>query len=204
MASSLSCNGDIKSRAEDADGHGNRRSDRSPEPVTRTTCVRARRLPHQKAIEPHLEARLGERFNLNPVLLLYGVTDTYIERVGKADPTAKRGHSRDSRPSRESIPYRGGATEAARVCLPPPSPGMHRTRGAATLVLGAIMAPGTTRSPIIGTISLSCAGKDCASEKGDKGLSTKGLGEKRPAGRFCANGSISGVGCGRRLRGVGN
>lgn len=55
-------------------------------------------LPHKEAIEKHLKQRLGELFDLDYELLLYDVTSTYFEGQGKANPLAKRGHSRDQRP----------------------------------------------------------------------------------------------------------
>ena len=50
-------------------------------------------LPHNEALEVHLENRLGELFQLEYDLLLYDVTSTYFE--GAADfPLAQRGYSR--------------------------------------------------------------------------------------------------------------
>jgi len=55
-------------------------------------------LPHKQAIEKHLKERLGDLFDLKFDLLLYDVTSTYFEGECKANPMAKRGYSRDSRP----------------------------------------------------------------------------------------------------------
>ena len=55
-------------------------------------------LPHKEAIEKHLKDRLGSLFDLEYDLLLYDVTSTYFEGECKANPLARRGYSRDSRP----------------------------------------------------------------------------------------------------------
>jgi len=55
-------------------------------------------LPHKQVIEKHLKERLGDLFDLKYDLLLYDVTSTYFEGECKANPMAKRGYSRDSRP----------------------------------------------------------------------------------------------------------
>jgi transposase len=55
-------------------------------------------LKHKKAIERHLRQRLGELFQLSYDLLLYDLTSTYFEGQCAANPKAKRGYSRDSRP----------------------------------------------------------------------------------------------------------
>jgi len=55
-------------------------------------------LPHKEAIEGHLKMRLGDLFDLKYDLLLYDVTSTYFEGACLANPMAKRGYSRDSRP----------------------------------------------------------------------------------------------------------
>jgi transposase len=52
----------------------------------------------KEAIEKHLRQRLGDLFNLEYDLLLYDVTSTYFEGQCGANPLAKRGYSRDSRP----------------------------------------------------------------------------------------------------------
>ena len=57
-----------------------------------------RLLPHKEALEKHLKDRLGDLFDLDYELLLYDVTSTYFEGECKANPMAKRGYSRDSRP----------------------------------------------------------------------------------------------------------
>jgi transposase len=55
-------------------------------------------LPHKKAIEQHLRKRLGELFDLSYDILLYDLTSTYFEGQCAANPMARRGYSRDSRP----------------------------------------------------------------------------------------------------------
>ncbi|MGA8708433.1 MAG: IS1634 family transposase [Steroidobacteraceae bacterium] len=55
-------------------------------------------LKQKKAIEQHLRQRLGELFQLSYDLLLYDLTSTYFEGKCAANPKAKRGYSRDSRP----------------------------------------------------------------------------------------------------------
>jgi transposase len=55
-------------------------------------------LPHKQAIEKHLKERLGDLFDLDYELLLYDVTSTYFEGACQANPMARRGYSRDSRP----------------------------------------------------------------------------------------------------------
>ena len=55
-------------------------------------------LPHKEAIERHLQARLGDLFDVKYDLLLYDITSTYFEGQCKGNPMAQRGYSRDSRP----------------------------------------------------------------------------------------------------------
>ena len=55
-------------------------------------------LPHKEAIERHLKERLGTLFDLKCNFLLYDITSTYFEGQCAANPLAKRGYSRDSRP----------------------------------------------------------------------------------------------------------
>lgn len=55
-------------------------------------------LKQKQAIERHLRQRLGELFQLSYDLLLYDLTSTYFEGQCAANPKAKRGYSRDSRP----------------------------------------------------------------------------------------------------------
>ena len=55
-------------------------------------------LPHKQAIEQHFRQRLGELFKLRYDVLLYDLTSTYFEGQCAANPQARRGHSRDSRP----------------------------------------------------------------------------------------------------------
>ena len=62
-------------------------------------------LPHKEAIERHLKGRLGNLFDLKYDLLLYDITSTYFEGQCLANPMARRGYSRDSRP------------DCAQVCI---------------------------------------------------------------------------------------
>lgn len=55
-------------------------------------------LKQKKAIEQHLRQRLGTLFELSYDLLLYDLTSTYFEGQCSANPMARRGYSRDSRP----------------------------------------------------------------------------------------------------------
>ena len=55
-------------------------------------------LPHKDELERHLRQRLGDLFDLKYELLLYDITSTYFEGQCAANPLAKRGYSRDSRP----------------------------------------------------------------------------------------------------------
>jgi transposase len=62
-----------------------------------------RLLPHKRAIEEHLQKRLGELFDLEYDLLLYDVTSTFFEGLAERNPQAKRGHSRDHRPDCKQV-----------------------------------------------------------------------------------------------------
>ena len=62
-----------------------------------------RLLPHKRAIEEHLQKRLGELFSLEYDLLLYDVTSTFFEGLAEGNPQAKRGHSRDHRPDCKQV-----------------------------------------------------------------------------------------------------
>ena len=62
-----------------------------------------RLLPHKRAIEEHLQKRLGELFDLEYDLLLYDVTSTFFEGLAESNPQAKRGHSRDHRPDCKQV-----------------------------------------------------------------------------------------------------
>jgi transposase len=62
-----------------------------------------RLLPHKRAIEEHLQKRLGELFDLEHDLLLYDVTSTFFEGLAERNPQAKRGHSRDHRPDCKQV-----------------------------------------------------------------------------------------------------
>jgi hypothetical protein len=55
-------------------------------------------LPHKAALEKHLRSRLGTLFQEPFDLLLYDLTSTYFEGLAEANPSAKRGYSRDHRP----------------------------------------------------------------------------------------------------------
>lgn len=55
-------------------------------------------LPHKDMLCKHLQQRYGELFGTKFDFLLYDITATYFEGTGKANPQAKRGYSRDSRP----------------------------------------------------------------------------------------------------------
>jgi len=71
-----------------------------PEPVNEDRLYRGldQLLPHKKQIEQHLRKRLGELFDLSYDILLYDLTSTYFEGQCAANPMARRGYSRDSRP----------------------------------------------------------------------------------------------------------
>ena len=60
-------------------------------------------LPHKRAIERHLQGRLGELFALEYDLLLYDVTSTYFEGLAAGNALAQRGHSRDHRPDCKQV-----------------------------------------------------------------------------------------------------
>src|SRR3990172_8734494 len=55
-------------------------------------------LPHKDTLCRHLQKRYGELFGTKFDFLIYDITSTYFEGTGKANPQAKRGYSRDSRP----------------------------------------------------------------------------------------------------------
>ncbi|HEX9841416.1 MAG TPA: IS1634 family transposase, partial [bacterium] len=54
-------------------------------------------LPHKAHLEEHLKQKLGDLFRIEYDLLLYDMTSTYFEGQAKANPLARRGHSRDQR-----------------------------------------------------------------------------------------------------------
>ena len=60
-------------------------------------------LPHKEALEIFLKNRLGDLFGLEYDLLLYDVTSTYFEGQAEANPSAKRGYSRDHRPDCKQV-----------------------------------------------------------------------------------------------------
>jgi hypothetical protein len=62
-----------------------------------------RLLPHKRALEQHLVARLGELFALDYDLLLYDVTSVYFEGGAEANALAQRGYSRDHRPDCKQV-----------------------------------------------------------------------------------------------------
>jgi hypothetical protein len=62
-----------------------------------------RLLPHKRALEQHLVARLGELFALDYDLLLYDVTSTYFEGLAEDNSLAQRGYSRDHRPDCKQV-----------------------------------------------------------------------------------------------------
>jgi transposase len=55
-------------------------------------------LPHKDRLFQHFQKVYGEFFGLSFDLLLYDITSTYFEGQGAANPQARRGYSRDSRP----------------------------------------------------------------------------------------------------------
>jgi transposase len=55
-------------------------------------------LPHKDDLFRHFQKVYGEFFGVSFDLLLYDITSTYFEGQGAANPQAKRGYSRDSRP----------------------------------------------------------------------------------------------------------
>ncbi len=62
-----------------------------------------RLLPHKRALEEHLQKRLGELFDLEYDLLLYDVTSTFFEGLAEGNAQAQRGHSRDHRPDCKQV-----------------------------------------------------------------------------------------------------
>jgi transposase len=60
-------------------------------------------LPLKTAIEAHLKDRVGRLFHPDVEFLLYDVTSTYFEGEARANPKAKRGHSRDHRPDCKQV-----------------------------------------------------------------------------------------------------
>lgn len=77
----------------------------APERVHHTRLYQGldRLLAHKSELEKHIKRRFGELFALDYDLLLYDVTSTYFEGQAKANPMAKRGHSRDSRPDCKQV-----------------------------------------------------------------------------------------------------
>jgi len=59
--------------------------------------------PHREQIERGLAEREKNLFNLDDTLYLYDLTSTYFEGQALANPAAKRGYSRDSRPDCKQV-----------------------------------------------------------------------------------------------------
>lgn len=55
-------------------------------------------LPHKDNLCKHLQQKYGELFGTKFDFLIYDITSTYFEGMGKANPQAQRGYSRDNRP----------------------------------------------------------------------------------------------------------
>jgi len=72
----------------------------APEKVNEARLYRSldELLPHKDGLFQHLQRIYGELFGTTYDLLLYDVTSTYFEGQGVANPQARRGYSRDSRP----------------------------------------------------------------------------------------------------------
>ena len=68
-------------------------------------------LPCKEALGKHLKERYGELFGSRFDLLLYDVTSTYFEGQANANPQARRGYSRDSRPDCKQVTIAMVATE---------------------------------------------------------------------------------------------
>ncbi len=62
-----------------------------------------RLLPLKTKLEQHLKQRYGELFGAEFDVLLYDLTSTYVEGLGKANPMIRRGYSRDHRPDCEQL-----------------------------------------------------------------------------------------------------
>ena len=60
-------------------------------------------LKQKETIENHLKERFTTLFDAQYDLRLYDVTSTYFEGEAKANPQAKRGHSRDKRPDGKPV-----------------------------------------------------------------------------------------------------
>ena len=54
-------------------------------------------LAHRDAIEQHLFRQVTDLFGLSPTVTLYDLTNTYFEGEAGAQPTARRGHSKEKR-----------------------------------------------------------------------------------------------------------
>ena len=60
-------------------------------------------LPHKDGLFRHLQKMYGELFGTTFDLLLYDITSTYFEGQCEANPQARRGYSRDSRPDCKQV-----------------------------------------------------------------------------------------------------
>jgi transposase len=60
-------------------------------------------LPLKSKIEAHLKERVGELFHPDIEFPLYDVTSSYFEGESRANPKARRGHSRDHRPDCKQV-----------------------------------------------------------------------------------------------------
>ena len=54
-------------------------------------------IKHQEAIETQLFARVQDIFDLSAMVSLYDLTNTYFEGAARANPKARRGHSKEKR-----------------------------------------------------------------------------------------------------------
>jgi len=54
-------------------------------------------LRHQAALEAHLYAQARERFAFDETITLYDLTNTFFEGTARANPQARRGHSKEKR-----------------------------------------------------------------------------------------------------------
>ena len=79
-------------------------------------------LRHNEALEVHLKDRLGELFDLEVDLLMYDVTNTFVEGQANGNPLARRGYSRDQRSDCKQVGHRpqGGRGLVVSRCGMPP------------------------------------------------------------------------------------
>ncbi|MCL5267497.1 MAG: IS1634 family transposase, partial [Bacteroidetes bacterium] len=71
---------------------------------------------HKDDVQRYLKERLGELFEIKYDILLYDVTSTYFEGEAEANPQARRGYSRNSRPDCKSA-FRRDLVEDGQVCI---------------------------------------------------------------------------------------